>query len=86
MSTGLRYIKKPLVYRVSRLLFIKGTPLLHSYNENRERPRTESTGVDVEVNGDDQNGVNGEEDESVNSYGFSVCLEITEIYSSVVSR
>ncbi|CAN6876133.1 unnamed protein product [Brassica oleracea] len=64
---------------------IKGTPLLHTNKGNRERPRKESTGVDVEIDGDDQNGVDGEEDESVNSYGFSVGFEVTEVYRSVVS-
>ena len=39
----------------------------------------------MEIDGDDQNRVNGEEDESVNSYGFSVGFEVTEVYRSVVS-
>ncbi|KAH0923846.1 hypothetical protein HID58_023864, partial [Brassica napus] len=61
-----------------QIRFHKGfTPLLHTNKGNRERPRRESTGVDVEIDGDDQNGVYGEEDESVNSYGFSVGFEST---------
>ncbi|KAJ4901044.1 RNase H domain-containing protein [Raphanus sativus] len=71
--------------QIQALVYIKGTPLLHSYKENRERDTEHrSTSVDVEIDGDDQNGVNGEEDESVNSNGFSVGFEVTEVHSSVV--
>lgn len=48
--------------------------------------RSDSASVDVEIEGEDQNGVNGEEDESVNSDGFAVGFETTEIDSAVVTR
>lgn len=38
-----------------------------------------SASVDMEIKSEDQNGVNSEEDESVNSYGFAVGFETTEI-------
>lgn len=77
------------MYRVSRHVFKKVTLLFHSNNNKKKREReaaqTRSTGVDVEINGEDQNGVNGEEDESVNSYCFSIGFKVTEVYPSVVS-
>ena len=47
---------------------------------------TGSAGVDVNANGHDEDGIESEEDECVNEYGFAVGLHPTELKLLPVSR
>ncbi|KAM1111755.1 hypothetical protein ACFX19_045388 [Malus domestica] len=47
---------------------------------------TGSTGIDVDVDGQDENGVQTEEDESVDSYGLAVGLHVPKLHLLAVSR
>ncbi|CAL5370281.1 unnamed protein product [Camellia sinensis] len=45
-----------------------------------------SAGVDMEVEGEDNDGVEGEEEKSVKGYGLTVSLHAPKLHMSVVSR
>ena len=45
-----------------------------------------SAGVDVDMEGEDENGVESEEDESVDGDGFAVGLHAAELHGAAVAR
>ncbi|KAI8030417.1 hypothetical protein LOK49_LG01G04216 [Camellia lanceoleosa] len=45
-----------------------------------------SAGVDMEMEGEDNDGVEGEEEKSVKGYGLTVSLHAPKLHMSVVSR